>query len=173
VEYLFLIGGLTLIAAFFIGRLRLNEKQELDRLVTEARLVQDDLRTLLTEITVSSEETLDCLEEKIQATRDLMQMPMARAVGGGAAATGYAGSGRAPKVTPINRKRKNNAPIPSASGAEPAPASRFNGNAIDTEKHLQVYHLAAEGLDIREIAERLNLGQGEVGLILNLQHCRK
>jgi|GEM_PF-7105849 len=167
--YFFLVGGLTLIAAFFIGRSRMNEKQELDKLMGEAKLVREDLETLLSEVTVVTGEALDRLEEKIEVSKGLLQVPETRVVGGG---PGYYGSGPVVNVTSINRKRKKNSSVALAVGREPAPVARPGDGRVSPERYVQVYRMAEEGLNVRQIAERLNMGQGEVKLILNLQHRR-
>lgn len=165
--YLFLIGGLVLLAVFFAGRSRANEKQEMVRLVAEARLVREDLETLLAEVTCSAQEILDSLEEKINNAQELMQVPVARAVGGESPVPVYSGRGRREKVTPLSRKRETGKAETRLFGT--GMANTCSGK-IPPERYIQVYRMAEEGYTVKEIAEKSGLGQGEVKLILKLRY---
>lgn len=144
------------------------EKRELNELLDEARLVKNDLEELLQEMVKTSEQLVRQAEKRFGQEN----LPSLEPVPQRQPERKQAGFKEIKTATkPASQKPKKNQK-PSPDHRLLAMTENIGADGRGLERYGPMYRLAEQGLSVREIAQTLNLGQGEVELVLALRKKR-
>ncbi|RJP69876.1 MAG: DUF2802 domain-containing protein [Candidatus Abyssobacteria bacterium SURF_17] len=168
-EILFMAAGAALLAlAAWLGK-----RQEMERIRSEPRQIvsgispqgaakfQASLTQLLHELhTLSRDVTLD-LEQKLSELKELLQQ----------ADTKLEELGATERVKEKGNGAEQAKELEADSAEADLHETEEEGIALSspTNRYHQIYQLADEGLPVDEIARRMQMGTGEIQLILSLR----
>jgi hypothetical protein len=173
IEFIFIATGLLLlIASVLLGRRQKARPEGLEQQPPQpviptnedAEKLQKSLTELLRELhTLSNDMTVD-LEEKLAELKEMLQQADNKLEEMSAA-------------TVENRPIDDAFPEPSAEtnpldvllDDEPVKVGENNAAPVPTGRYREIYQMDDEGLPINEIARRMNMGKGEIQLILSLR----
>ncbi|NPV25950.1 MAG: hypothetical protein HPY81_00560 [Firmicutes bacterium] len=183
-NYAMLVLGLIMLGGVLVFRNQTGrhatlaaEKRELNDLLDEARLVKSELEELLRETVKVSEQLVHQVETRlitplvndnqIGQTKDEREdapelkrhEAMFREIKSNVKTTRKSTKQSRPNPNKVLRDSSNIISLAESMSAENRLLDRYG----------QIYHLAEQGWSIREIAQALNLGQGEVELVLELK----
>jgi hypothetical protein len=172
IEFIFIAAGiLLLIAAALLGRRQETEPEpreqkppqpassnkDAEKLQISLTELLRELHTLSNEMTVDLEEKLAELKEVLlQADNKLEEMSAATAED-------------KPTVEPLPESSTETDPLDALLDEEPAEVRENNVAPVPTGRYREIYEMDDEGLPINEIARRMNMGKGEIQLILSLR----
>ena len=172
IEFIFIATGiLLLIVSALLGRRQETEpktheqpppqpassNEDADKLQISLTELLRELHTLSNDMTVDLEEKLTELKEVLQqADNKLEEMSAATAED-------------KPPVEPPPESSTEAGSLDALLDEEPEEVSENNEAPVPTGRYREIYEMDDEGLPINEIARRMNMGKGEIQLILSLR----
>lgn len=170
--FLFGIGVIILFISLFVHFTQRHSTrtvvEELHQLVIESEKCRQELKFLLTDTTHITKEVMDKLEAKILLAKQMLDS-LEQKVSGSILEVAEIADGESLPLA--NRKNTGEITAYQLSASVNDDDKEDNSNSSNNTFQ-QIYRLADNGLSVKEIAESLNLGQGEVQLILNLRQTR-
>ena len=172
IEFIFIATGiLLLIVSALLGRRQETEPEPHEQQPPQptssnkdAEKLQISLTELLRELhTLSNDMTVD-LEEKLAELKEVLQQADNKLEEMSAVT-----AEDKPPVEPPPESSTEKGPLDALLDEEPADAPENNAAPVPTGRYREIYEMDDEGLPINEIARRMNMGKGEIQLILSLR----
>ena len=126
----------------------------------EIKKVIEDADEIISELNYTSEMVVKEIEEKIREMRENIRNLNTAAVNPLAADAAAVQQAKAPATIAVKRKKIINDPDKKDNPAD----QKLN------RKQQAVFDYASQGMSVIDIAKRMNIGQGEVMLILSLKN---
>lgn len=127
----------------------------------EIKKVIEDAEEIISELNYTSEMVVKEIEEKLSSLRKELKTINNTTVSMAAADNRETAAASAvPGLPPIKRKRITNDNVEKNKGVD----GKFS------QKQQTVFNYASQGMSVTEIAKQMNMGQGEVMLILSLKN---
>lgn len=159
------IGVFTVLAAtmlIFLDRLKGEDIYfNLDVKEQEIKKVIEDADDIIAELNYTSEMVVKEIEEKMRGLREDIKNLNAPASGNNPPVVEAAAKNIKPPVVVTGKKKKVISDAAESEGQADVKLS---------QKQQAVFEYAAQGMSITEIAKNMNIGQGEVMLILSLKN---
>lgn len=172
IEFIFIATGIVLlIVSALLGRRPKAEPEPLERqppqlvpTYEDAEKLQISLTELLRELhALSNDMTVD-LEEKLAELKEVLQQADNKLEEMSAATVE-----NRPIDEPLQGLSTETDPLDVLLDDEPAKVAENNTAPVPPGRYREIYQMDDEGLPINEIARRMNMGKGEIQLILSLR----
>jgi len=159
------IGAFTVLVAtmlIFLDKLKGEDMYfNLDVKEQEIKKVIEDADDIIAELNYTSEMVVKEIEEKMRGLREDMKNLTATAAVNNPPVAEVSASNIKPLAVPAGKKKKM---------VNDASENEGQADVKLSQKQQAVFEYAAQGMSITDIAKNMNIGQGEVMLILSLKN---